>query len=109
VAGFVTYRPKIWLTVGTLQSMPEDGFAAFQQGERTAFLRKTSDGGIEALSQRCSHQGCLVTWNAAENEFRCPCHRGAFDRTGTPIAGPPKRPLERYETRTENGSVQVFL
>jgi Rieske Fe-S protein len=32
----------------------------------------------------------------AEGCFYCPCHEGRFDlRTGSPIAGPPRRPLTR--------------
>jgi succinate dehydrogenase/fumarate reductase iron-sulfur protein len=109
VTGFVAYRPKMWVDAGPLDAISSETFSAFQQGERNAFLRRTADGGIEALSQRCSHQGCRVQWNESENEFHCPCHRGIFDQTGTPISGPPNRPLDRYETRIESGSVQVCL
>ena len=109
VSGFVAYHPKTWVTVGAVEAIPSASFSAFEQGEQSVFLRKTSDGDVEALSQRCTHLGCRVSWNAAENEFRCPCHRGVFDRTGTPISGPPKRPLDRFETRIEGGTVQVFL
>ena len=32
----------------------------------------------------------------SEGIFYCPCHEGRFDlRSGTPIAGPPRRPLTR--------------
>jgi succinate dehydrogenase/fumarate reductase iron-sulfur protein len=109
VTGFVAYRPKVWLNVGTLESIPSDTVIAFQEGERNAFIRKTPDGEVVALSQRCSHQGCVLNWNAAQNEFLCPCHRGVFDRTGTPLSGPPRRPLERFETKVESVAVEVFL
>ncbi|MER3425504.1 MAG: menaquinol-cytochrome C reductase, partial [Nitrospiraceae bacterium] len=30
-------------------------------------------------------------------QFICPCHQGVFDKTGRNIAGPPPRPLDRFE------------
>ncbi len=43
------------------------------------------DYGINAV---CTHLGCVVPWNAAENKFKCPCHGSQYDETGKVIRGP---------------------
>lgn len=44
-----------------------------------------------ALSSVCPHLGCAVHWEPQNDRFFCPCHNGAFDRSGKPTAGPPKQ------------------
>lgn len=34
------------------------------------------------LSAICTHLGCVVPWNKAENKFICPCHASQYDETG---------------------------
>jgi cytochrome b6-f complex iron-sulfur subunit len=43
------------------------------------------DYGINAV---CTHLGCVVPWNAAENKFKCPCHGSQYDSTGKVVRGP---------------------
>ena len=109
VTGYVAYQPKAWVAIGALAAIPSDTFLSFENKEMKVAVRRLSNGDIEALSTRCTHQGCPVKWDEAAREFQCPCHRGVFDQTGTPIAGPPLRPLERYQTRFVDGIVEAFL
>lgn len=65
----------------------------------------TSDDFL-ALSSVCPHLGCRVHWEAQNDRFFCPCHNGAFDRGGQPIAGPPAaahQSLVRFPLKVENG------
>jgi Rieske Fe-S protein len=49
-----------------------------------------------AFGQKCTHLSCAVIPRPEEGSFYCPCHEGRFDlRTGSPTAGPPRRPLTR--------------
>lgn len=49
-----------------------------------------------AYNQKCTHLSCAVVPDFANGKLHCPCHNGFFDlRTGSPTAGPPRRPLER--------------
>jgi len=41
--------------------------------------------GINAV---CTHLGCVVPWNAAENKFKCPCHGSQYDFQGKVVRGP---------------------
>lgn len=63
-----------------------------------------------ALSSVCPHLGCRVHWEAANGRFFCPCHNGAFDRSGRPTAGPPQaahQSLVQFPLKVENGLLFV--
>ncbi|MFM7579809.1 MAG: cytochrome b6-f complex iron-sulfur subunit, partial [Microcystaceae cyanobacterium] len=44
-----------------------------------------ADYGINAV---CTHLGCVVPWNAAENKFMCPCHGSQYNAEGKVVRGP---------------------
>jgi nitrite reductase/ring-hydroxylating ferredoxin subunit len=54
-------------------------------------------GTLHAVSLRCTHQGCLVHFNAAERSWDCPCHGSRFDVDGAVLEGPAVHPLERRD------------
>jgi Rieske Fe-S protein len=60
-----------------------------------------------ALSSKCTHRGCEVLWIADSKQFKCPCHGGKFDASGTNIAGPPPSPLKSYPVKVVKGDVMV--
>jgi Rieske Fe-S protein len=63
-----------------------------------AIVVRVAGGELRAFSQKCTHLGCVVTWNPATDQMLCPCHEGVFDaRSGLVVAGPPQRPLGRIE------------
>ena len=39
--------------------------------------------------------------------FQCPCHGGQYDLQGRRTAGPPVRPLNRFECKVENGDLLI--
>jgi quinol---cytochrome c reductase iron-sulfur subunit, bacillus type len=68
-------------------------------GRRVAFVRNDGDGTFTAMANTCMHVGCPV--RAFVTGFGCPCHGGQYDLEGRPVAGPPVRPLNRYETHVD--------
>jgi glycine/D-amino acid oxidase-like deaminating enzyme/nitrite reductase/ring-hydroxylating ferredoxin subunit len=59
-------------------------------------VHRDADGELHRLSARCTHLGCIVSWNAAEETWDCPCHGSRFDAvTGDVIEGPAVHPLEK--------------
>lgn len=75
--------------------------------EELVWVRKKADGSFIVFNPHCTHLGCAFGWNSNSKEFQCPCHGGKFDRDGKRIAGPPPRPLDRYETKVENNVLKI--
>lgn len=65
------------------------------------------EGEVIAYSALCTHLGCAYTWRAEDKSFFCPCHSGTFDLQGNVTGGPPPRPLDRYDTKLENGRLLI--
>jgi arsenite oxidase small subunit len=71
-----------------------------------AVLLRVSDVEFVAFSQKCTHLGCVVFFEAEENRWHCPCHEGNFEAlTGDVISGPPTRPLGRIDVETRGDTV----
>ncbi len=82
--------------IGTESQVPMNEAVPMDLGGQKVMVLRT-DEGVVAFSRRCTDLGCLVSWNREREQFVCPCHRGVFDKTGKNIAGPPPRPLDRFE------------
>jgi Rieske Fe-S protein len=74
-------------------------------GEPAEVVRTAS--GVVARSLLCSHFGCRVQWEAAKERYQCPCHQGAFDAEGRPVAGPPTRPLRALPVEVAGRDILV--
>lgn len=61
----------------------------------------TQKGELRALSARCTHASCPVTWDRDSNNsaFLCPCHGSRFDTNGAVLNGPATEPLTSYPAR----------
>ena len=72
-----------------------------------AVLLRVAEDEVVAFSQKCTHLGCVVFFEADEDRWHCPCHEGNFDaRTGDAVSGPPVRPLGRIDVEVrDDGAV----
>jgi len=73
------------------------------QEEVAAYVLTENGQDFAAISNVCTHLACRVRWIEGEQQFFCPCHNGIFGKDGSVIGGPPPRPLDRFETKIENG------
>lgn len=65
-------------------------------------------GAVAAAFRRCTHLGCAVPWNAAEDQFHCPCHGSLYDKhTAAVKGGPAPRPLDLFHVADQNGTLVV--
>ena len=111
-----------WESVGPTNDFVEDTYrqVVFTEtegigdaGKTIAYVRKSSKelgekpGEFVAVSNRCAHLGCPVRFVEAAGNFICPCHGGVYDFQGKRIGGPPVRPLDRFQTRTRGGQLQI--
>jgi len=60
------------------------------------------------LNAVCTHLGCVVPWNVAENKFICPCHGSQYDTTGKVVRGPAPLSLALVHTTVNDDIVQFM-
>lgn len=107
--------PNGWVVVGKASSFvkgaaPTAVTLPASAGGLTLFVARGTDDGLRALSSLCTHRGCAVDWQAGDQAYLCPCHRGRFDATGQVMGSLPRRPLPSYPTRTNtDGTVSVQI
>jgi glycine/D-amino acid oxidase-like deaminating enzyme/nitrite reductase/ring-hydroxylating ferredoxin subunit len=65
-------------------------------GRQCAVYRKET-GETVVLSARCTHKGCIVAFNDAEQTWDCPCHGSRFGTDGHIVQGPATEPLEAQD------------
>ena len=56
---------------------------------------RDDDGKLHKMSPKCTHQGCVVQFNATARTWDCPCHGGRYAADGTRLYGPPSRDLQK--------------
>jgi menaquinol-cytochrome c reductase iron-sulfur subunit len=71
----------------------------------TAWVVRQDDAHLVAFGPQCTHLGCAYHWEEGKNDFLCPCHTSIFGIDGKVISGPAPRPLDRYETKIDNGKL----
>jgi Rieske Fe-S protein len=81
-------------------------FTDARSGEQAVLLRLES-GEFAAYSALCTHQGCIVAYEAEEGMLECPCHGSIFDPTdgGRVEQGPAERPLPEVRVEVRDGEV----
>lgn len=78
----------------------------YPSADDPAILARLGDRDIVAFSQKCTHLGCVVYYEADEHRWHCPCHEGNFEvRTGAVISGPPPRPLGRIDVEIRGDTI----
>jgi menaquinol-cytochrome c reductase iron-sulfur subunit len=83
-----------------------DGWRVVNE-KSTAWVVKMDTGNVVAYSPSCTHLGCAYHWDEQAKNFLCPCHTSVFSIDGKVLAGPAPRPLDRYETRVDNGKLLI--
>jgi menaquinol-cytochrome c reductase iron-sulfur subunit len=109
-----------WQPVGRLDEFPVGGVApahvAIPRDDWVKALRvklvyvwRPSEAEVVVYSRNCTDVSCPVVWDPGSECFLCPCHGGIFLKDGTPIHGPPPRPLYRYANRVRDGVLEIDL
>jgi glycine/D-amino acid oxidase-like deaminating enzyme/nitrite reductase/ring-hydroxylating ferredoxin subunit len=97
-AGNMAWQYTDWLTPGDVSTPAAIGLgsgAVVRRGLKKLALYRDDEGGLHELSAVCPHLGGIVSWNAHENTWDCPCHGSRFDRHGHVLLGPANRDLEQ--------------
>ena len=116
-----TQKTDAWVSLGPLENYPvgEPTLFTFTRTRVNGWEKTVNSFGVYVwretetetvtYSNWCTHLSCRVTWQDDENVYVCPCHDGLFDENGLVVAGPPPRPLDRYENKVEDGILSIRL
>src|SRR5437868_2485433 len=100
--------PVMWQPVGPVDEFPENTYviavirltpdAIGEANKSTVFVRRRNPAidtepidrfsHFIAISSRCVHVGCPVSYKDAAKAFVCPCHGGVYDFRGLRVGGP---------------------
>jgi cytochrome b6-f complex iron-sulfur subunit len=107
--GTIVPYQAAWVAVATLADVTPGKIKQFSAGGVQGVLF-TLDGEIRGLSAVCTHQGCTLVPEPAQNRLACPCHPMSFALTGEANPGDYRlNPLPTIRTRVTAGSVEVFV
>ncbi|AIC71087.1 rieske [2Fe-2S] domain-containing protein [Mycobacteroides abscessus] len=99
-----------WQRVAVSNAVPDGGVHPFDLGFVNGFVRRVG-GRVEAVSGVCTHQGCKLWFDGANDRLQCPCHTTSFTTDGRvithqlPIA---PKPLPTLQVREAEGHIEVF-
>lgn len=98
-----------WLTRSAPLSLSLLDARFTEQGDATYIVVK-DDGSIEnyGINAVCTHLGCVVPWNKAENKFKCPCHGSQYNNEGKVIRGPAPLSLALAHAEINDSDTIIF-
>ena len=102
----VTFDPEMDFVAGLPTDYEEGVDERWKNGFGVWMVKQ--EGKLVALSNICTHLGCVPNWLPAELKFKCPCHGSGYYMNGINFEGPAPRPLERYKiSLTPEGKIKV--
>lgn len=84
------------LKAGKLSTLAVGDARLVSHSDEPVFVVRVAESQVLAVSAVCTHMRCILRWKRDNGTFLCPCHDGAFDRSGNVLSGPPKKPLRQY-------------
>jgi cytochrome b6-f complex iron-sulfur subunit len=109
--GVLTPDSGQWRPVAAVEQLPAGQAMTFSTDSVDAIV--VNDGGqISAVSGICTHLGCKLQPDNADQRLTCPCHQTAFAFSGKVLfyrlkAAPPDLP--RIQSRVRNGQIELFV
>lgn len=89
-----------YVTAGDIKSVeelkPGQG-AIMREGLSKLAVYRDDRGSIHRRSAICPHLGCVVSWNACERTWDCPCHGSKFAAEGRVYNGPANSDLAEVD------------
>ena len=73
--------------------------AVMRSGLHKIAVYRDAQGRVHQMSASCTHMGCVVSWNAAEKTWDCPCHGSRFNAVGRVVSGPAATNLQPLSER----------
>ena len=101
---------KPWRDLIAVSELEKDWVTRVEMGPRKIAVYDTPSG-IYASLALCNHGGAdLCDGYFDGHVIECPLHQGAFDvRNGQAVSAPATRAMRMFETRVQDGVVQVRM
>ena len=96
----VAWQYTDWIRSGEVDSAKDiapGAGAVYRRGFHKIAAYRDADGTLHEMSAACTHLGCPVKWNPADNTWDCKCHGSRFDAYGEVVSGPALAPLRPVE------------
>lgn len=77
--------------------------------DQPAVLVRLPNGNYKALSAKCTHMGCTVTFEGKGDYFLCECHGSEFNINGKVLKGPATLPLPVYNVSISGDKIYVSV
>ena len=75
----------------------ERGFKIVRFGAEPVILIRVAETEFRAFAATCTHLDCIVEYQQAKKRIWCNCHNGEYNLQGQVVAGPPPKPLAKFE------------
>lgn len=92
-------------SAGSITNFDNNKMYPFSSGR--FYISVLEDGGMLALSIKCTHLGCMV--QAKDDGFMCPCHASSFDKYGEVLSPPATRALDFFPISISDGNIFVDI
>ena len=100
------FTSKNEMVVGKAADVPEKSGKIFQFNKDKVIVIN-DNGKLTACSAVCTHLGCLVHWDNAQQLIACPCHGAKYKQTGEIISGPQPLPLPVFKARVDGENLII--
>jgi nitrite reductase/ring-hydroxylating ferredoxin subunit/uncharacterized membrane protein len=103
--------PTEWTAVMDAAALSDEKPAVAGLGGGLDVLLYRMNGRVHAISNRCNHRACPLSDGDFEGTtVTCPCHGSMFRLTdGGVLRGPATGPQPSYDTREQDGKIEVKL
>lgn len=95
------------VSAGKLSTLPIGEARLVRHSDQPIFIVRLGESQVLAVSAICTHMRCVLQWKHENSTIACPCHGGAFDKTGNVLSGPPKRPLQQFRAEIRADEIIV--
>lgn len=90
-------KTALRIPMNSVSDIPYGGAKVVVLSGKRCGVYKSEEGDIYAVSARCPHMGCALSWNSVEKTWDCPCHGSRFSYTGELLDSPSQISLKRYK------------
>ena len=99
-----------WTDLIAVSALEPGDVTPVRLGRRQLAVYDAPDG-VYVTAGLCTHAGAALCDGYFDGHvIECPLHQGAFDvRDGKPVAAPATKAMRVFETRVQDGMVQVRM